>query len=471
MNHKTQGFSILHRLALITFCASWFWILLGFWENLAGKLLATSNPIIYSVMAVLGMLASNIASFNRYSSYLELGRWERLTKAISLANVQGILVSFSLFLAYFLVRDIEISRKFLVAFLGSLWMLLIPVNYYIPDLLQWIFNEDRYTRQTLLIGTSRTLGNIKEWVHHNTATGFNITSIYTPGGGGGEIMNIKGLVPVENLEKYLSREKIFRVVIVPGPRSEYWIQGVIDLCQCHGCRIFIHNPYANYFNVPLVPVLERGQPFFALQNEPLESPFNQILKRLFDLAVCIPLILFVLPPMIVMVWVFQRAQSPGPVFFRQIRGGKGGEPFNILKFRSMHVAKRDTKDTLQARKDDDRTYPMGRFIRKYSIDEFPQFINVLIGDMSLVGPRPYMIEHDELIGRDFRAYHVRKFVKPGVTGPAQCAGLRGEVVSQDLLQARNEMDFNYIGNWSLLLDIEIVVKTALQVIFPPKSAY
>jgi putative colanic acid biosynthesis UDP-glucose lipid carrier transferase len=129
------------------------------------------------------------------------------------------------------------------------------------------------------------------------------------------------------------------------------------------------------------------------------------------------------------------------------------------------------QDQIQAGKDDDRTYPFGRFIRKFSIDEFPQFINVLKGEMSLVGPRPYMVEHDKLLGRDFRAYRVRQFVKPGVTGPAQCAGLRGEVTSPDLLHARNEMDFHYVGNWSLLLDVEIVLKTAIQVIIPPETAY
>jgi exopolysaccharide biosynthesis polyprenyl glycosylphosphotransferase len=470
MNHKTQGYSILHRLALLIICISWFWALFAIWGPLKNELLPTSNPPIYSMMAVLGMLVSNIASFNRYHTYLEMGRWERLTRSITLANVQGVMVAFAMLLTYFLVKDIEISRAFLSTYILSLWTILVPTNYYIPDLLQWLFKENIGSRQTLLIGTTRTLSSIKEWVHHNTKTGFNITSIYTPGGGAQEHLNLQELIPVDNLEKYLDREKIFRVVIVPGPTSEYWIQGVIDLCQRCGCRIFIHNPYANYFSVPLVPVLERGQPFFSLQNEPLESPFNQILKRLFDLAVCLPIIVFVLPILTILVWLFQQIQSPGPIFFKQTRGGKGGDPFTILKFRSMHpqAAKGDIR---QASKDDDRTFAFGRFIRKYSIDEFPQFLNVLFGDMSLVGPRPYMIEHDDLIGRDFRAYHVRKFVKPGVTGPAQCAGLRGEVISQDLLQARNEMDFNYVGNWSLLLDIEIVVKTALQVIFPPKSAY
>jgi putative colanic acid biosynthesis UDP-glucose lipid carrier transferase len=304
------------------------------------------------------------------------------------------------------------------------------------------------------------------------ASGFNITGIYTPGGGGGrKELRLEDISPVDNLEKHLLRNKVYRVVVVPGLNSGYWMQEIIDLCQSQGCRIFIHNPYASHFNVPLVPLIESGQPFFSLQDEPLESPFNQTIKRLFDLAVSIPVVLFALPILTFLVYIFQRVQSPGPIFFRQERGGKGGDPFTIFKFRSMKHNCPSQEDQVQASQDDDRTYPFGRFIRKFSIDEFPQFLNVLKGEMSLVGPRPYMVEHDKLLGKDFRAYRVRQFVKPGVTGPAQCAGLRGEVTSPDLLQARNEMDFHYVGNWSLLLDVEIVLKTATQVIIPPKTAY
>ena len=144
------------------------------------------------------------------------------------------------------------------------------------------------------------------------------------------------------------------------------------------------------------------------------------------------------------------------------------EPFEMMKFRTMT----DTRDANgELLPDADRLTGFGQFLRSSSLDELPELWNVLKGDMSLVGPRPYMIEHDKLLGKDFRAYRVRQFVKPGVTGPAQCAGLRGEVVSPDLLHARNEMDFHYVGNWSLLLDMEIVLKTAIQVIIPPQSAY
>ncbi len=149
-----------------------------------------------------------------------MGRWERLTRSITLANVQGLMISFAMLLTYFLVKDIEISRAFLTTFIVSLWLILVPINYYIPDILQWLFKEDIGSRHTLLIGTTKTLTSLKDWVHHNTKTGFNISSIYTPGGGAQEHLNLHELTPVDNLEKYLDREKIFRVVIVPGPTSE-----------------------------------------------------------------------------------------------------------------------------------------------------------------------------------------------------------------------------------------------------------
>mgnify|MGYP002817925411 CR=1 FL=1 len=472
MNHKTQGYSILHRLSLLLFSVGWFWMLLGFWGVFRGELEASSRPLTYSLVAFMGMLVAVVGSFHKYHDYLELGRWDRLKRAVAFSNMQGLMVAFLMFMTYFLVKDIAISRAFLAFFILSHWILMIVMNYWLPDFLKWAFREDDRYRQTLLIGTGDTLAEIREWVVGNVGGGFNITGIYTPGGGGGrKELGLEELESIDNLEKYLARHKVFRVVIVPGLRSDYWMQGIIDICQSQGCRIFIHNPYASHFNVPLVPVVESGQPFFSLQDEPLESPFNQTVKRLFDLAVSLPVVLLVLPVLTFVVWLFQRIQSPGPVFFRQERGGKGGEPFTILKFRSMKHRNPTEADEVQATRDDERTYAFGRFIRKFSIDEFPQFVNVLLGDMSLVGPRPYMVEHDKLLGKDFRAYRVRQFVKPGVTGPAQCAGLRGEVVSPDLLQARNEMDFHYVGNWSLMLDVEIVLRTALQVVAPPKSAY
>ena len=144
----------------------------------------------------------------------------------------------------------------------------------------------------------------------------------------------------------------------------------------------------------------------------------------------------------------------------------------IWKFRSMNFHKGgDCDEAQQASLDDSRIFSFGRFMRRFSIVELPQLINVFQGDMSLVGPRPYLAEHDHLFQRDYKAYRVRQFVKPGVTGPAQCRGLRGEFTDPDLVRQRIEMDFAYVGSWSLWLDCEIVLRTVRQVVFPPKTAY
>ena len=136
-----------------------------------------------------------------------------------------------------------------------------------------------------------------------------------------------------------------------------------------------------------------------------------------------------------------------------------------------HDARDEHDENNQAVPGDTRVFPFGRFMRRFSVDELPQVINVLKGEMSLVGPRPYLAKHDYLFQRDYKAYRVRQFVKPGVTGPAQCRGLRGEFTDPELVRQRIEMDFDYVGSWSLWKDIEIVLRTVIQVIFPPRAAY
>ena len=136
-----------------------------------------------------------------------------------------------------------------------------------------------------------------------------------------------------------------------------------------------------------------------------------------------------------------------------------------------HKEKSEDEEAVQAHRGDSRIFPLGSFIRRFSIDEFPQFLNVLKGEMSLVGPRPYLAKHDYLFQQNYRAYKIRQFVKPGVTGPAQCRGLRGEFTDSELVRQRIELDFDYVGNWTLWMDVEIVLRTIGQVIFPPKSAY
>ncbi|WP_154715149.1 undecaprenyl-phosphate glucose phosphotransferase [Neptuniibacter caesariensis] len=156
--------------------------------------------------------------------------------------------------------------------------------------------------------------------------------------------------------------------------------------------------------------------------------------------------------------------SPGPVFFRQPRTGWDGKEFMIWKFRSMKVHQEEPDKVTQATRHDDRITPVGRFIRKTSIDELPQLFNVLIGNMSMVGPRPHAVQHNQIYSTQINAYLCRHRIKPGITGLAQVRGLRGETEELELMSKRVESDLEYINNWSVSLDIMIMIRTALTLI-------
>jgi len=207
---------------------------------------------------------------------------------------------------------------------------------------------------------------------------------------------------------------------------------------------------------------------FTNHYEPLSQPFNQFIKRTFDIVVSFAVCIILLPFIPIIAWCIKR-QSPGPVFFKQDRTGHNGKTFTCLKFRSMHV--NSEADSLQATKDDPRKFPFGNFIRKTNIDEFPQFFNVLKGDMSIVGPRPHMLAHTEQYGNIIDKYMVRHFSRPGITGYAQVNGCRGETKELWQMEERIQKDVWYIENWTFWLDIKIIFKTAITLFVPDKQAY
>lgn len=200
----------------------------------------------------------------------------------------------------------------------------------------------------------------------------------------------------------------------------------------------------------------RGLVAFQVQSPPLVL-VERVVKRAFDIAFSI-FALALLSPMLLIVAVAIKLDSNGPVIFVQRRRGHANEPFRIFKFRSMSVL--EDGDTIrQATKLDARVTRVGAFIRAYSIDELPQFWNVLIGDMSVVGPRPHAVAHDDVYDGLIAEYASRRHVKPGVTGWAQVQGFRGETPTIDLMEKRIQHDLWYMDNWSLWLDIKIVVRT------------
>ena len=207
---------------------------------------------------------------------------------------------------------------------------------------------------------------------------------------------------------------------------------------------------------------------FTNHYEPLSLPFNQFVKRTFDIVMSL-VVCIVMLPFIPFIAYFIKRQSPGPLFFKQERTGLNGKTFICLKFRSMHV--NSDADTVQATENDPRKFPFGNFLRKTNLDEFPQFYNVLKGDMSIVGPRPHMLTHTEQYGRIIDKYMVRHFSRPGITGYAQVSGSRGETKELWQMEERIQKDIWYIENWSFWLDIKIILKTALTIFIPDKKAY
>lgn len=205
-----------------------------------------------------------------------------------------------------------------------------------------------------------------------------------------------------------------------------------------------------------------SMPVLSVRRNPLSKMGNRVVKRAVDLILS-GTFLVVSPVIFIPVALAVKLTSAGPVFFRQERTGYHGRNFMCLKFRTMYV--NDESDSRQATRGDSRVTPVGRFLRRTSLDEIPQFINVLMGDMSIVGPRPHMLRHTEEYRAVIDSYMVRHLVKPGITGWAQVNGLRGGAGEMALIESRVEHDVWYVENWSLLFDIKIMARTLINIMF------
>lgn len=210
-------------------------------------------------------------------------------------------------------------------------------------------------------------------------------------------------------------------------------------------------------------------PILSFREIPLQDPINKFVKRTFDIILSSLVIIFILSWLTPILAILIKFESKGPVFFKQSRNGFNYKEFDCYKFRSMTPNK--DAHLYQATRDDQRVTKVGKFIRKTSIDELPQFFNVLFGDMSVVGPRPHMVSHTNMYAKRIDKFMVRHFVKPGITGLAQISGFRGEVESDKDIIGRVKYDIFYIENWSLLLDLRIIYNTFLNAIKGDEKAY
>ena len=255
---------------------------------------------------------------------------------------------------------------------------------------------------------------------------------------------------------------------LPSARSAE-IVPIINYCENHLVRFFSVPNVRNYLKRRMHFEMLGNVPVLSIRREPLELLENRIVKRTFDIVCSTLFLCTVFPFIYIIVGIAIKMSSPGPVFFKQKRSGEDGKEFWCYKFRSMRV---NTQcDTLQATEHDPRKTRIGEIIRKTSIDELPQFINVLKGDMSIVGPRPHMLKHTQEYSLLINKFMVRHFVKPGITGWAQVTGYRGETKELWQMEGRVMRDIWYIEHWTFLLDLYIMYKTVYNAIHGEKEAY
>jgi len=424
------------------------------------------NYNLYLLAVFVGTLLS-LRVYSRSFSELMRGRW---IPAAHITKQQFFRLALLVLATAFVREDIGISRFFLASYLLVAVLVLLLANRFLPLLLcRWIFQAS--TVPTLFIGDVRAVSQLREWIEGKSDLGVEPIGILTDDPCNEEI-GMPRLGSSDELHNVLKTKPVGQVILLDNYLSRERAEAIVAATQKHGCRLQIYNNLEAIYKHPLVVNHEGEYTFYTLTEEPLENPINRAVKRLFDIAFSLPIVAFVLPPLIFTVWYIQRRQAPGCLFYTQPRTGITKRTFNIIKFRTMYDKKQDSEARAkQASTGDSRIYPFGAFLRKTSLDEIPQFINVLLGDMSVAGPRPHLIEHDQKFSIQLKSYYTRHFVKPGITGLAQSKGYRGEVSELALLEKRISYDIEYINTWSILLDVKIVLLTFKQILLPPKSAY
>jgi exopolysaccharide biosynthesis polyprenyl glycosylphosphotransferase len=464
VTQRTEGFYRLFLLCQIVIVALlfWFgvWVMVTFYSPSAE--LTWRRYSIYCGMLVLGMVLESLTRDGSKNYFLqnELLRQHRLSLRQTIAST-GALVLYLI-----AAKDAFISRIFFFNFVPWLYVALLFSHYYLPPVLaRTIFKHDE---KTLLVGSSQKAAQLRDWLRRKDKIGLRTIGLISDEKIDPSEEGIPVLGSPDQLVKIIRERGITQIILLEFPLTET-NQNIIRVCDQLGIRLLIVSDLEEKLRHSVTHFEDDGFRFIGLREEPLENPLNRFFKRAIDLAIALPVVLFIFPILVVVVWVAQRFQSPGPLFHAQTRAGMQNRQFVIYKFRTMRPDHDEL--TRQARDQDERVYPLGKWFRKLSIDEVPQFWNVLRGDMSIVGPRPHLIEHNNQISRLMENYHVRAFVKPGITGLAQVRGFRGEARNNSDIENRVACDIEYLENWHLSLECGIILRTFVQLIMPPRTAY
>lgn len=359
------------------------------------------------------------------------------------------------------------SRLFLIIVLGG---------FYLTRLLFWFISREALTlyrkkgynfRTAIILGGGKSGLTLCDKFSQDISLGYKLIGFFDDNP---ELKSHKYyLGPLCDMYSYIENNKVDDIFCTLPHTIGDEILKMIKHSEDNFSHFFII-PNSFVYLKRKVILNEIGEiPFFALRSEPLSYPVNKLLKRAFDIFFSGLILITVFPIVYIIVGCLIKLSSPGPIFFKQLRTGIKGKEFYCYKFRSMKI--NNDADKLQALKNDPRKTKLGNFLRKSSLDELPQFINVFKGNMSVVGPRPHMLKHTEEYSKLVDRYMLRHFIKPGITGWAQINGYRGETKTINQMHKRVLHDVWYMENWSFALDLKIVAKTITNAVKGEENAY
>ncbi|MDO5836231.1 MAG: undecaprenyl-phosphate glucose phosphotransferase [Methanobacterium sp.] len=379
------------------------------------------------------------------------------------ANCVGLLFLITIL---FVLELTDYSRYMLAMFGIFSTVLSIAERFIIRKLLQLLRSRRYNIKYILVIGTGDLARRFSNIIFQNEYMGYDIMGFLDENHSQADLINgLKILGTVGDLEDVLSNNLVDRVVITLSHNNYNLLEWVVETCEKCGVRAEIVPSY--YIYMPTKPHLDviDGMPLIKIRHIPLDNSFNRLLKRCLDVLLVVPAII-ILSPLLISVAVLVKISSPGPVIFKQERLGLDKESFQMYKFRSMKVQDEENEKFHWTTADDPRKTRFGSFIRRTSIDELPQFFNILKGEMSLIGPRPERPHFVEKFKEEVPKYMVKHHVRPGMTGWAQVNGYRGNTS----IKKRIEHDIYYVESWSVQLDLKIFFRTLVN-LFRDKNAY
>lgn len=425
------------------------------------------SPYIPSNHLIVLLICSFFPSFSLFGTIVHK-RTVRIDM-ITLRAIYGVLCHACIFYTLMAMLNMPTDpRRFYAIFYILFFISLVTWRLLARSVIKKYRSKGGNMRSIILVGYSENIKELLTKMDSDLSIGCKVYGVFNDEKPT-DIAPERYFGNVDDIIPWLKEHKVNDVFCcLPSARARE-ITAIIDYCENNVIRFYSVPNVRNYLKRKMEMELFGEIPVLCIREEPLTRLENRVIKRTMDIIISLFVLCTIFPILYIIVGSIIKITSRGPVFFKQKRSGINDEPFYCLKFRSMRV--NPESDDLQATKNDSRKTKFGEFLRKSSLDEFPQFINVLKGEMSIVGPRPHMLKHTEEYSRLVNKYMVRHFVKPGITGMAQVSGFRGETQEVSQMEGRIHWDIWYIEHWSIVLDIQIMFKTIKNAICGDSQAY